>query len=329
MASLSPRSEPVAARRAATTVRGAALVGLKPHLERLYSSFNYPDSAADPVQFLRPFDDVRDREVVGFIASALAFGRVASVMASVASVLSTVGPRPAEYVRRFDARVDGPRYHGFVHRWTRGRDVVALLCILRHMLVEHGSVEEFFAAGCDARDADVTRALESFSQRALAVDLRAVYGPVRPRPGVAYFFSRPSTGGACKRLSLFLRWMVRRDAIDPGGWTRVAARQLVVPLDTHIIRVARCLRLTRYASPGWRMAADITSTLRLLDADDPVRYDFAMCHLGMMNACGYARPSLNRGCPLKQVCRPAAPPRRAARTPPPSPAPSDRRRIVR
>src|SRR5207302_8291942 len=109
---------------------------------------------------------------------------------------------------------------------------------------------------------------------------------LRPRrPGVCYFLPRPSAGSACKRLNLFLRWMVRRDALDLGVWRHVSPSKLIVPLDTHVIRVGRCLRLTTYTSPGWRMAHDITASLRRIDSDDPVKYDYALCHLGMMNAC--------------------------------------------
>jgi uncharacterized protein (TIGR02757 family) len=121
---------------------------------------------------------------------------------------------------------------------------------------------------------------------------------------VFYFWARPSTGSACKRINLFLRWMVRRDAIDPGGWTAIPARQLVVPLDTHTIRTGRCLRLTRRTTPGWKMAVEITNALRNLDPDDPVRYDFALCHLGMMGACGYGTKKGNQQCPLRGLCRP-------------------------
>jgi uncharacterized protein (TIGR02757 family) len=99
--------------------------------------------------------------------------------------------------------------------------------------------------------------------------------------------------------------MVRRDALDLGVWTHVPASQLIVPLDTHVIRVGRCLRLTRYVSPGWRMAKDITASLRRLDADDPVKYDFALCHLGMTNASGFGRPKGDDSrCPLRGACRP-------------------------
>jgi uncharacterized protein DUF2400 len=98
--------------------------------------------------------------------------------------------------------------------------------------------------------------------------------------------------------------MVRRDELDLGVWSRVTPARLVVPLDTHVIRVGRCLRLTRYISPGWRMALDITKTLSRLDPDDPVKYDFALCHLGMMNACGFNRAQADSQCPLRGVCRP-------------------------
>jgi uncharacterized protein (TIGR02757 family) len=182
---------------------------------------------------------------------------------------------------------------------------VALLVILQRMLREAGSVEQFFLAGDDASQPDVSAALDSFSERALQTNLRPAYGARLPaRPGVCYFFPRPSAGSACKRLNLFLRWMVRTDAIDLGVWKNVSPARLVVPLDTHVIRLGRCLRLTRYASPGWKMAADITATLRSIDPADPVRFDFSLCHVGMMNACGYGRRQGDAHCPLKGLCRP-------------------------
>ena len=191
-----------------------------------------------------------------------------------------------------------------VHRWTRGVDLAALLWILRQMVEEAGSIERFFVSGIEAGDLDVGPALDRFSQRALAVDIRCVYGRVPKRPGVCYFFPRPSAGSACKRLNLFLRWMVREDEVDLGVWNRLPPAMLIVPLDTHVIRLGRCLRLTRYTSPGWKMAADITASLRKLDPSDPVRFDFSLCHVGMMNACGYGRSQGDRQCPLKGLCRP-------------------------
>jgi uncharacterized protein (TIGR02757 family) len=277
---------------------------LKPVLDRLYTDFNHADSATDPIQIVRRFSRADDREIVGFIAAALAFGRVSSVLQSIERVLAVIGPEPAAYVRRFDARRDGPAFAGIVHRWTRAADIVAMLWLLRQMIDRSGSVEGFFLEGYDAGADDIADALDSFSTRAMALDLKAAYGRVPARPGVCYFFPRPSAGSACKRLNLFLRWMVRRDALDLGVWTRVPPSALIVPLDTHVIRVGRCLRLTRYTSPGWRMAADITASLRAIDPADPVKYDYALCHLGMMNACGFTRAQGDSQCPLRGVCRP-------------------------
>jgi uncharacterized protein (TIGR02757 family) len=280
-------------------------------LDTLYRDYNREESASDPVHRVRPFADPRDREIAGFCAAALAFGRVASVLNTIDTLFRILGPRPAEFVRRFDPGASHPELRAMVHRWTRGEDIAALLWVLRQMLERSGSIEGFFLEGDSAgREGDsagtpdVSAALDSFSARALALDIRRAYGRVPKRPGVCYFFPRPSAGSACKRLNLFLRWMVRRDEVDLGVWTRLSPARLIVPLDTHVIRLGRCLRLTRYVSPGWRMAADITASLRNLDAADPVRFDFSICHVGMMNACGFGRKQGDSQCPLKGLCHP-------------------------
>jgi uncharacterized protein (TIGR02757 family) len=299
--------------------REGGIEALKTTLDRLYADFNDPSSAVDPIQIVRRYERPDDREVVGFCAASLAFGRVGSVLQSIERLLAIVGDRPAAYVRAFSPRRDGAAFGDLVHRWTRGPDLVALLWVMKQMIDRAGSIEGFFLEDYESGAADVESALDRFSTRALALDLKAAYGRVGRRPGVCYFFPRPSAGSACKRLNLFLRWMVRRDALDLGVWTRVSPAKLVVPLDTHVIRVGQCLRLTRYTSPGWSMARDITASLRRLDPDDPVKYDYALCHLGMMNACGFSRPQRDAHCPLRGVCRPRG------RRPPRSRRPSGRR----
>jgi len=293
---------------------------LRAPLDNLYRTFDHAESATDPVHIVRRYETPEDREIVGFCAAALAFGRVASVLQSIEALLAVMGPHPARFVRRFTPVRDSARIEPLVHRWIRGRDLVALLLVLQRMLKESGSIEQFFVEGDDPASPDVSAALESFSMRALQTDLREAYGGLLPkRPGVCYFFPRPSAGSACKRLNLFLRWVVRKDAIDLGLWTRVSPAHLVVPLDTHVIRVSRCLGLTRYKSPGWAMARDITATLRQLDPADPVKYDFALCHVGMRYGCGVKCPTRGRRCPLEPVCAVRR------RTPRPSPPPSGRR----
>ena len=278
----------------------------------MYETFNYTESVADPVQFVRRYTEPADREVVAFCAAALAFGRVASVLNSIAVLLTVLGHRPAEFVRNFDLARDADVLRPLVHRWIKGIDVIALIWIIKKMLEEAGSIERYFLDGDDVSAANVGPALNHFGSRALAIDLDPVYGDGIPRRGVEYFFPRPNGGRACKRLNLFLRWMVRRDAVDLGVWSGLSPSKLVVPLDTHVIRVGRCLGLTRYRSPGWGMASEITESLRRLDPEDPVRFDFSICHLGMMDACGFNRPQRDDRCPLRGVCRPAGRRRRVS-----------------
>jgi uncharacterized protein (TIGR02757 family) len=285
----------------ARTDQGARLSS---RLDTLYHDYNRRDSASDPIQKVRPFGDPADREVAGFCAAALAFGRVASVLNSIEALFAFMGPNPAAFVRSFEPEAASAGMRRLVHRWIRGEDLVALLWILRQILERSGSIERFFLEGFRADHEDVGAALDSFSTRALALDLRRAYGRLPRRPGVCYFFPRPSAGSACKRLNLFLRWMARTDEVDLGVWKDLPAAALIVPLDTHVIRLGRCLRLTRYTSPGWKMAADITASLRQLDPRDPVRFDFSLCHVGMMNACGFGRKQGDTQCPLKGLCRP-------------------------
>jgi uncharacterized protein (TIGR02757 family) len=281
-------------------------VELARRLDALYHDYNREDSASDPIQKVRPFADPADREIAGFCAAALAFGRVASVLNSIETLFNMLRPKPADFVRRFDPEAAPSAMRTMVHRWIRGDDLIALLWILRQMIDRSGSIERFFLDGLSASDEDVGAALDSFSTRALALDMRRAYGRQPRRPGVCYFFPRPSAGSACKRLNLFLRWMVRRDEVDLGVWKNVPASKLIVPLDTHVIRLGRCLRLTRYTSPGWRMAADVTASLRELNPNDPVSFDFSLCHVGMMNACGFGRKQGDSQCPLRGLCRPSA-----------------------
>src|SRR3954471_18620884 len=190
--------------------RAANALELASRLDALYHDYNRIDAASDPIQKVRPFTDPADREIAGFCAAALAFGRVASVLNSIETLFGSVGPAPADFVRHFEPEAASPQMRSMVHRWIRGEDLVALLWILRQMLERSGSIEAFFLDGVKSDDHDVGPALDSFSTRALALDIRRAYGRQPRRPGVCYFFPWPSAGSACKRLNLFLRWMVRR-----------------------------------------------------------------------------------------------------------------------
>ncbi len=256
---------------------------LRRRLDALYAHYDHRFVDPDPLQLVRAQEGREDREVVGFLAAGLAFGNVLQIKRSIEAVLEALGPRPAEAVRRLDPGEAARRLRGFKHRWSEGRDVACLLFFLRQMLEAHGSIEGFFAEGPPASGGDVGPALASFSARALALDHGGLYRGRRlpADAGVRYFFTSPEDGSACKRLNLYLRWMVRRDSVDLGLWSAIAPAALVIPLDTHIYNVARRVRLTRYRSAGWTMAADITRRLRAFDPLDPVKYDFAFHRMGL------------------------------------------------
>jgi uncharacterized protein (TIGR02757 family) len=256
---------------------------LRTAMDRAYREYDERYLDRDPLQFARAFRDPADREVVGLVASALAYGNVVQIRRSIQAVLAEMGPRPAKALERFDARRMARRLERFRHRFNDGRDVACLLRFVSRMRRTHGSVEAFFAPGHAADARDVGAGLTSFAERALALDHGGLYGdgPLPARAGVRFFFSSPADGSACKRLNLFLRWMVRREGVDLGVWRAVEPRALVIPLDAHVHAIARRVRLTSYRSPGWAMAVDITKRLRRLDPLDPVKYDFALFCMGL------------------------------------------------
>ena len=256
---------------------------LRRRLDELYRHYDHRFVTPDPLEFVRAAADPRDREIVGLLASSLAFGTVGQIKKSIGLVLAALGPGPAESVVRLDPRTLATTLAGFRHRWSDGRDVACLLFFARQMIEARGSIEGFFAEGVDPGAADISGALQSFAERALRLDHGGLYrGRHLPADaGVRYFFPSPADGSACKRLNLFLRWMVRRDAVDLGVWTVIEPRSLVIPLDAHIFAISRRVRLTRYKSAGWAMATDITKRLRRLDPVDPVKYDFALHRMGL------------------------------------------------
>lgn len=261
--------------------------------------------SVDPVHLVHRYRTNADREVVGFCAAALAFGRVESILSTLELLLAVTGPSPFEFIKSFEPNRYRQDLYLIKHRWIRGIDIVALLWIIRRMVEMSGSIERFFAEGYVDEASDIGNALESFSQRALQIDLSIVYGKETPTTGVQYFFPKPSSGSGCKRLNLFLRWMVRKDEIDLGVWSLISKSKLIIPLDTHIVRVGQCLNLTKYRSPSWRMAVDLTASLRVFAPNDPVKYDFSLCRLGMTSSCGFKQAHQDTNCPLRGLCNPS------------------------
>ncbi len=266
--------------------------------------------ATDPVGFARRWPRPEDAEVAGLFAALLAYGRVAPVRHALASLgrrMEAAGG-PRAWVETFDPRTDTPGLAGAAHRWTRPAHLAALALAIRGVLAEHGSLEACFAAG-PAPSGNPGPALESFVaalRRHLLVAAPAVglpRGGWGDQPlGVRHLLPAPSGGSACKRPVLFLRWMARPDdGVDLGLWRIPAPAELVVPLDVHVLRLARRLGLTAHRSATWAAALDVTRSLVILDPVDPVRFDFALAHLGISGTCT-GRPGDCGACALAAAC---------------------------
>ena len=278
---------------------------LRQPLERLYREFDYASRLdRDAIQFPLRYPDPCDREVVALLTACLAYGRVDLFSRALETVLAVMGPSPSAYVRCFDPERDGRAFDRFIYRFNRPRDLVALCVAFRNVLARHGTLERCFIAGDDPAAPHVGVALERFARGFLDEDVRSLFPRGRLSRGYRHFFPLPSTGGPCKRLHLFLRWMVRRDAPDFGLWAQVSPSRLLVPVDTHIENMSRAIGLTRRRSRTWRMAEEITQRLAALDPTDPVKYDFALCHKRMSGDCLDRRDVVVcTPCGLRDVCR--------------------------
>jgi uncharacterized protein (TIGR02757 family) len=240
-------------------------------LENIYSRYN--DRAfvhPDPLEFVYRYSAPADREVVGLIASSLAYGRVAQILRSVDSVLGRLTPSPARFVRGARPGELDSLFDGFVHRIWTGRDLAGLLAGIGGVLRRHGSLGACFAA----RDDGVA---------SVAGALRCFVGEISDEAGrdCGSLLPDPARGSACKRLHLYLRWMVRRDSVDPGVWEGVSPSRLLVPLDTHMHRIGLSLGATARKSADAKAAEQITDAFRRICPEDPVRYDFSLTRLGI------------------------------------------------
>ncbi len=282
-----------------SAVRAARLAGL---LGALHERARAVDRvSADPLELVHRYADPRDQEVAGLLAASFAYGRVELFKPRVAAVLAFLGPAPARRLRRLTVAEFAAAQRDFVYRFNTAADLGVLLLGMGALLRTHGSLERAFLAGQVAGDwkATLTAFCRAVLEAAPRQDLEQALG--KPR-GLAHLL--PTGPGAHKRLNLYLRWMVRpADGVDLGAWPHVSPAQLMVPLDTHLHRVARRLGLTARNDASWRTALEITQSLAKVAPDDPVRFDFALCHHGMAGACP---PTLTRDdcarCPLRAEC---------------------------
>ena len=286
-------------------VRTSALEALRPPLEALYREFDYHARVGlDALQFPLRYPEPRDRELVALLTACLAYGRVDLFGRALDGALGAMGPSPAAFVAAFDPRRHGGAFGEFRYRFNRPRDLAAFCVAARDLLARHGTLEKCFLAGDPDPAGPIGPPLERFVRGFLDADLREVFARGRLSRGYRHLFPLPSTGGPCKRLHLFLRWMVRKDPPDFGLWTSVSPARLLIPVDTHVENMARAIGLTRRRSRTWRMAEEITANLAAVDPADPVKFDFALCHTRMAGDCRDRRDAtVCAPCGFKAVCR--------------------------
>lgn len=296
------------------------LVLVKEELGKLYSRFNNRKFVhPDPLEFLYRYEDLRDREIVGLLASSLAYGRVNQILTSVSSVLEKMKPCPFVFLKESSFSVLEKTFSDFRYRFTTGEELSNLLFNVKCIIEEYGSLELCFMEGFKESDETVIPALVNFSEKLCSYCTYYRYYRYNPSISGLYdcndqnivnysnynynsfsydnlSFNNPDSdtlrynslvplpGGrsAFKRLNLFLRWMVRKDNVDPGGWNRIPSSKLVIPVDTHMYRICVEAGLTERRQIDINTALEITRAFREIEPNDPVKYDFALTRLAIL-----------------------------------------------
>ncbi len=240
------------------------------------------NSIKDPVLFISRYDDDRDKEIVGFLASQFAYGKIEIFRTFLEKLFGLMGASPYSFIRKGD--FSGVR--GLYYRFQKDKDIILLLETLQRIFDEFGGIG-------------------AMMKNYYRGDTREALWAVREHlfPGseaLTFFFPKPSRTNPLKRWHLYLRWMVRKDAIDAGLWDFIDRRDLTMPLDTHIFKIGRCAGWTRQRTPSYKAACDITEAMKALSPDDPLKYDLFLCHaIGIGAGCtGRRTPACKDRCLL-------------------------------
>ena len=253
-------------------------MNLKQNLENHYIAFDRTKLEPDPLQFLHKFKDEKDIEIVGLIASIFAYGNVKQIENTLKKFIIVFDGKPYSFIKNFSLGKDSNKIFGIKHRFYTEDDISKLFMIINKEIKKHKSIKQIFLQGCNISDGNVKNGISNFSNHFLNSFLET-FGEVSA--GIKFMFPLPEKGSACKRMNLFLRWMVRKDELDFGLWKEISTSKLVIPVDTHIARISRLLNLTKRKNADWKMAEEITSKLKKYDSEDPIKYDFAICHIGI------------------------------------------------
>jgi len=250
---------------------------LKNKLEQIYLKYNkFQFIHPDPLEFLYNYKNPRDQEIVGLIASSLAYGKVTQILVSVKKILKFLGKTPRNLIIKEDSLFFKKALAGFKHRFTTGEEIVLLLMGIRKTVQKYESLEKCFLSHSN-RDTNYLGAITRF-----VAELTCFFPNNK-----TYLIPSPEDGSACKRLMLYFRWMIRHDEVDPGCWEKISSEKLIIPLDTHIYFISKKLGFTNRKSADMKTALEITEAFRKINKQDPVKYDFALTRFGIRNDFEY------------------------------------------
>ena len=273
---------------------------LKALFEGLYEKYNRKELIKpDPLQFIYQYTNSADMEIVGLLSACLAYGRVEQIQNDLNNLLGRMGRSPHDFVVNFTNK-NRASFEGFKHRFNTGDDISDLLTLLKGVLAEYGSIEKCFLLGYDTAQENTIFALMRFCDSLLDKYRMAHQG--RKSKGLAFLLAGPGLGGAAKRLNLFLRWMVRSDDVDAGLWRSVDKSKLIVPVDVHIARLCGILGFHSHKNVSLKTAIEITRNFALISPDDPVKYDFALSRIGILEDCTGKRREQCNVCELLPWC---------------------------
>lgn len=249
---------------------------MKQKLDALYKRYNTIADISDPVHFPHSCMDDNDKEIAAFIAAIFAYGSVSQIRNTLVKISNVFGGCPVSFLLANNDDAIRDSTGGIYHRFYTEDDVYNLFLSLKKILEKYGSLQNLFKLGVVKNN--LRYPITLFHDRILS---EASSGQGKISNGLRFMFPDARKGSACKRMNLFLRWMVRKDNVDFGIWDCLDPSELIIPVDTHIAQVAQLLEFTRRKQQDWQMAEEITAALRKFDVNDPVKYDFALCHIGM------------------------------------------------
>lgn len=246
---------------------------LKDLLDDLYVKYRSKHSSKDPVWRLHDFSDAKDIEIIGLITSCYAYGQVDQINLFVNKFLKNIDSGVHEFTSNYSEQKDKKYIKDLYYRFNTEADLSLLLINIRNAIKEFGSLQELFLQEFKDSDGNILKGLTFFSSKLNETTAR--------NSNYKYLIPLAENGSTCKRLNLYLRWMVRKDEIDLGIWNKVNVSKLIMPVDTHIYRISRKLKLVNRRSCDMKYALELTEKLKQFDPSDPVKYDFALCHLGI------------------------------------------------